>query len=315
MENKKIAKVKKNPENFKQCRNWCFTDFQMLNFDTLYHTFKDTIRYLCVGQEICPSTKKVHQQGWIQLVNKKTLGGLRRLIGSRCIHLEPCRGDEYSNDTYCKKDNNFKQWGHFIIQGQRSDLEEIKQKLDEGASLKNIADDYFSDFIRYHSGLSKYKGLVEKEKTKTFRKLTVIVHEGPTGTGKTRTAMEQATYKIEGSHLNWWDGYDGDTTILIDEFANQIPITEMLNILDGYQLRLPIKGGFTYANWSTVFITTNLSFEEWYPNAHPEHKKALRRRINQWFHMDTAKVTKGNTTTLVTNNCNLSITSDFMLED
>lgn len=38
----------------------------------------------------------------------------------------------------------------------------------------------------------------------------------------------------------------------------------MLQILDPYPFRLPIKGGFTPAYYEIVFITTNLDPSKWY---------------------------------------------------
>ena len=59
-----------------QSRNWCFTDFELLNFEQIYEENKDLIRYICVGNEICPKTKKKHKQGWIQFINKKRMNGV-----------------------------------------------------------------------------------------------------------------------------------------------------------------------------------------------------------------------------------------------
>ena len=53
----------------------------------------------------------------------------------------------------------------------------------------------------------------------------------------------------------------------------------MLNLLDGYRLRLPIKGGFTYAAWTKIFITSN-QISEPYSMASIEHKAAFDRRIS-----------------------------------
>lgn len=278
-----------------QSRNWCFTDFKLLKFKSIYESYKDIIRYICWGKEICPKTKKEHYQGWVQFFNKKRMGGVKKIFGCNKIHLEVCQGSEYDNEKYCKKDGKFNSFGKFISMGERSDLEQIKKKINDNVKMIDIANDHFGDFLRYHKGIYEYKKLVQQKMCQGFRKVEVIVIEGKTGLGKTKKAMEEATFKIHASKLNWWDGYDGDKIICIDEFANQIPITELLGILDGYNLRLDIKGSFTYANWEKVYITTNLSFDLWYQNAHEEHKRALKRRITNWVKLkkttERAKVT------------------------
>jgi len=270
---------------FKQSRNWAFTDFELLDFKTIYNDYKDIIRYICWGKEKCPKTNKIHYQGWLQLINKKTLGGVKRLLGTKKIHLESCRGSEFDNNKYCKKDGVFKFKGKFICQGQRTDLEQIKKMIDENEPTIKIAQNYFSDFIRYHSGFNKYAELVAKEQTKKFRKVKCTLINGPTNTNKTRRATEYTNdyYKIQGDQLNWFDGYQGEKTLIIDEYANDVKITRLLALLDGYQLRLPIKGGFTYARWNKVIITSNLRLL--HQQADIEHQKALKRRITKHINL------------------------------
>lgn len=167
-------------------------------------------------------------------------------------------------------------------QGERTDLEDIKKRIDENATMYEIANDHFGDYIRYHSGFSKYQELVRKEQTKKFRHVEVEVIWGPTGTGKTRRCYNpDKCFKIQGSAMNWWDGYEGEKELLIDEYSNDVGITELLGILDGYQLRLPVKGAHTYANWTKVYITSNIDPLQWHMNAREMHREALRRRITK----------------------------------
>ncbi len=292
---KKVLSQKKKGKPT-QSRNWCFTDFEELNFGEIYKEYKDIIRYIIWGREICPKTKKVHNQGWIQLVNKKLMGGVKRLLGTKKIHLEPMWGNEYSNEKYCKKENDWKSEGKFIKQGERSDLERVKKKISDGATMEEVAEDHFGLWCQYGRQFKEYQAMKVASKTKKFRKLEVLVHKGMTGTGKTRDAMNACDnpYKIQGDELQWWDGYMGQKELVIDEYANQIPVTKLLSILDGYQLRLPIKGGFTYAQWEKVYITTNLHVL--HINAKPEHQKALERRITKTIdYSELANAPLGNT--------------------
>lgn len=117
--------------------------------------------------------------------------------------------------------------------------------------------------------------------------MIVDVYWGPTGTGKTRKAFEecpQAYWKEKG---DWWDGYTGEESVIWDEFANDIPITSLLRVLDRYPLRVPIKGGFIQFQAKRIILTSNIPFDEWYPNAKDEHKAALRRRVTNLVHFDS----------------------------
>jgi len=268
---------------FTQSRNWCFTDFELLDWGKIFNSTED-MRYICWGEETCPKTKKKHIQGWVQTINKKRLGGIKKLCRSKKLHIEACRGTESDNNKYCQKDNKYTKLGEFTTQGKRTDLDELKRIIDKGGTLKNIADENFQAFIQYNRGFQDYKKIIDKRLRKHFRKVKTIHIHGKTGSGKTRTAMaHEDVFKIEGDSLKWWDGYDGEKTLVIDEYNNQIPITKLLGILDGYQLRLEIKGSFTYANWDKVIITSNI--RKLHVNAKRVHRDALKRRITETIKM------------------------------
>ncbi len=275
-----------------QSRNYCFTDFKLLDFDAIWLEYSDIIRYMCRGLEICPTTKKKHYQGWIQFKNKKRIGGVKKILSSNQIHLESCRGNEYDNDKYCMKENDFKTWGKFISQGYRTDLEIVTKIIKNDGNMSEIADQIPSMVLRYSHGLKELIRIEQKKKSKKFRKIQTFIHYGDTGTGKTRCAVESTEdhYLISGDSLNWFDGYEGESTLIIDEYNNNVPIDKMLRLLDGYQYRLPIKGGFTYARWTTIHITTNLDKDMIHANAKTEHRLALWRRITKWKHYTKLKV-------------------------
>lgn len=266
-----------------QSRNWCFTDFELLEWETIYNENKDIIRYICWGEEVCPKTKKKHIQGWIQFRNKKRMGGIKRMCRSKKLHLESCYGSEYSNDKYCKKAGEFTTKGKFKSQGQRSDLEQISRELMDGSTLNDVALNHPEKWIQYGNGFKSLKKEIDQSTSKKFRKIHTYIYTGKTGTGKTRLATEEHknAFLINGFALDWWDGYNGEETLIIDEYANDVKITVLLKLLDGYQMRLPVKGSFTYAKWKRVIITTNLSWDDIHPNAKQAHKDALERRIHK----------------------------------
>ncbi len=276
-----ITKEKKKTAN-PQYINWCFTDFKMLNWDEIYEEYSDIIRYLCRGFEIAPTTGRKHYQGWIQFKSKKRMSRIKNICRSKGLSLRPMFGSEYQNEDYCKKDNQFKTWGTFISQGHRTDLEKAIKIIRNGESMTQIEEIVPNLILRYHSGLKELIKINQKKISKKFRKVDVSVHTGKTGTGKTRTAVEENpnAFMINGDQMEWWDGYEGEETIIIDEYNNDVNITKILKVLDGYQLRLPVKGSFTYARWTKVIITTNLTKDELHPNAKREHRNALFRRVD-----------------------------------
>lgn len=278
----------------KSSRNFCFTDFELRDWRAFFE-LGDRIRYIGWGLETCPSTGKKHYQGWIQFSREHSL---KRAIcylnvfwankGKDTVHsthVEMCRGTEEHNVTYCSKEN-YEYVGKFVTQGQRIDLENLYEQVHNGLSLQGAALSNPVLYCKYRQGFRDIAQMAIKDRASTFREIETTVHWGPTDTGKTRSALEQYpdAYKIEGDELTWFDGYEGQKELIIDEYDSQIKLTRLLNLLDGYRLRLPIKGGFTYAEWNRIIITSNVDPQEWHPHAKEEHRYALMRRIHKIVH-------------------------------
>ena len=84
----------------------------------------------------------------------------------------------------------------------------------------------------------------------------------------------------------WFDGYMGQSVILIEEFSGQVNIEFMLGLLDCYTQMVEVKGGSTYLNAKTIYITSNVEPSDWYKNIltgndelRPAHRRALHSRL------------------------------------
>lgn len=285
-----------------QSRNYCFTawneDFSHINIKAFYNEYDDIIRGLLVGDEIAPTTGKRHWQGFIQFKNKKTKGGAFTILKHAfkinfSQGLFACKGTEKDNDIYCSKSNKTIKLGTFKTQGGRTDLEEIYRLIKNGSSMLYIAENFASQWTQYRRSFEKYKELCQQRSSRSIRKLHVELISGPTNTYKTSSVFTASdpedTFLIDGSDLQWWDGYNGEKTLIIDEYNNDVKITQLLKLLDKFPKRLSIKGGFTYANWTEVYITTNLA--QLHENAKYDHIKALERRID--IHFETFRTEEG----------------------
>ena len=91
-------------------------------------------------------------------------------------------------------------------------------------------------------------------------------------------------YKWEPDNGQWWDMYDGEEHIIIDEFRGQVPFASLLTLLDRYGCRRPFKGGFTQIQGHTFVLTSPVHPKHWY---NPENLKGdesmnqLKRRITK----------------------------------
>ena len=264
--------------DLKQSKNWCFTEHNTDNdFDLIWEENKDILTYLCWGVEVCPTTNKKHFQGWFQCKNKKRLTGVKKIFIT--AHLAACKGTELQNDEYCQKDGVYFIYGKYIKQGARCDLEQLKRLIDTGTPLIDIINAHFSLYCRYRNGIESYYNMRLSKSVPKWRNVKVYYIWGETGTGKTKYAFSMTDWKTEGYNLGHWNTYTNEQSILIDKYNNDIKINELLNLLDGYPLRLNCKFGFAHAMWTKVYITSNLSPDELHAHAKPRHRRALMRRL------------------------------------
>jgi len=111
---------------------------------------------------------------------------------------------------------------------------------------------------------------------------TVNVFWGETGTGKSRRAWVEAGIDAypKNARTKFWCGYRGQANVVIDEFRGDIDIANMLVWCDRYPVIVEVKGSAVCLKATTIWITSNKSPRDWYPNLDPETTAALMRRLN-----------------------------------
>ena len=100
-----------------------------------------------------------HFQGYIQFVDKVTIGIARGRLGNRA-HCEPRRGTHDEAFAYCTKEETRTggPWtgGDAVTgRGHRSDWQTLRQACVDGSTLSDIVNDHFGLYVRYHRGIEK----------------------------------------------------------------------------------------------------------------------------------------------------------------
>lgn len=277
-------------------RRWCFTIYR--GADRWHHTdvaeaVRADIRFIVYQRENCPSTGRLHVQGYVEFTKAYRLKGVQRVLGCPTAAAFACSGTAQDNIAYCTAEKTEEgdpkralpcdgmdpgpfQWGTPAesTQGQRTDIAEVKRVLDEAKSsepLLEAADHDFGAFLKYGRMMEKYLELKDRVKALPFRKITAYWISGPSTSGKSRWCYESYgpgeifTWSTR-KPTQWFDGYRFQPVLLIDDLdRDEVPIASMLRILDHYPLTLPVKGGHVQAQWTAVMIVSNQEMEDVYP--------------------------------------------------
>ncbi len=263
-------------------RSWCFTDnnyLGLIDFDALGASW-------LVYQEEVGDSGTPHLQGVLGFASVKSFAQVQAALPEGA-HIEQCHKLKESI-AYCQKDDS-RVGGPYIHgslpqQGSRSDLIAVKRCIDDGGSINDVAEEHFSDFVRYHKGITMYKRM---KSVKRSWAMSIIVYVGPTGTGKTRAARDtypDAYWKPKGK---WWDNYSGEDTVVIDEmYGGCFSYSELLMLLDRYPYSVETKGGTVEFVSKRVIMTSNQEPEDWYPSEKTHNMEwkdsPLNRRLKEF---------------------------------
>lgn len=120
---------------------------------------------------------------------------------------------------------------------------------------------------------------------------TVYWFCGPTGTGKSRKAYElthdgegKSAYFKSAEHL-WWDGYDGVSDVIIDDYrCDFCKFSYLLRLLDRYPVQLNVKGSMIYLRAKLIIITAPQAPDVMWSHRTSEDLAQLTRRITEVRH-------------------------------
>lgn len=271
--------------------------------------------YAVYGIEYAPKTGRLHWQMYVEIKQQMSLRTLAEILPS--VHWEPRANQSTSKIAagYCKKGSfkkptdpaglaaftvaggyaqffespapDFKgeEYGCISNQGKRTDLEAaIADAEDLDISMRQVIRDNAKVAVRYHRGLQVIRNAQWDERCLEAAP-EVIVYVGGAGVGKTRAAMaewgEERRYVWQPAQGMWFDGYDGEKILVLDEFRGHIPYEMLFVMLDRYGCRLQVKGSMIELQADRVVITSPLHPRDWYEFDGTDCYSQLERRITK----------------------------------
>lgn len=243
----------------KQSKYWCFTSYE--EHEGFLWYLPESMLYCVQQQEACPTTGKIHWQGFVIFDRKKALGHCKILLPR--AHWEVMRGTVDEAADYCCnplkrcKDGLLLEDGFRPLYGDAARSDSTKERYKRAydlAILGQFAAIEPSMMVRHTSNLLKINHMFAKKPSALNMEQTPGVWlYGGAGVGKTTLCQKWNHYLKDPRH-KWFDGYQQENVCVVDDFAPfHIAQTDILKQL-GHQFPFQgeTKGGHI---WLRPFVT------------------------------------------------------------
>jgi hypothetical protein len=230
--------------------------------------------YMVLGKEVGDSGTP-HLQGFMHLKKRLRITGLRKL-GIKC-HLEQAKGTSQQAADYCKKEGDFVEFGELRSeQGKRNDIHSAIADLKDGTPMKTIAEDHSAVFVKFGRGLRDLAlTLSSSYDHDSTRGLWIY---GPPGTGKSHAARAIDPDAYLKAQNKWFDGYNGEHTIILDDLDTNVLGHHLKIWSDKYACTGETKGGTTPLQHRLFIITSNYHPDDLWKEDQ-QMLEALKRRF------------------------------------
>lgn len=231
----------------------------------------DVRRCVCtreMGEEGTP-----HLQLYVTFTRSYRLSALKKLLSR--AHWEPSITTDWNYEL--KGDSEVVHLVDNRKQGKRCDIELAYA----AAEKKQTTKEYVVEQRPGLQAIKHYRAICDiLDEPRAVAPVDVRWYYGPTGSGKTWSAHSEFPGLYTCLTYKWWDGYEAQETILIDDFR---PVwckwEELLRLTDRYPFRVEYKGGSREVKFKRVIITAPTTPEEMFAGYVAEDIGQLIRRI------------------------------------
>lgn len=260
-------------------RNWCFTqnNYDELSVEHIRSVLASTkIRYAIFGYEVGESGTK-HLQGYVAFLKEQRLSAVTKAIPR--AHWEPAKGNEEQNFAYCSKEGNFEEFGERTKQGKRTDLDSAIELLKEGG-IKRVIEGAPREYVKFHRGLEALEYRLNNTPYEHGDVRGVWIW-GPPGSGKSHSAREHDSDAFIKAQNKWFDGYNGEKTIILDDLDTPTLGHHLKIWADKYACSGEFKGGTVHLRHHLFIVTSNYTPDQLWPD-----DKVMAQAIKRRFIMN-----------------------------
>lgn len=257
-------------------RNWMVTSYAEEFSENVKN---ERIQYAVWQREQCPTTGKLHWQGYLEFKEGVSMSVVKKLLKDNTVHLEARKGTQEQAIAYCTKEesrvSDFEEWGVKKKDGSRTGFDIAVEMARMNMKDEDIKSECPGEWVRYNKGLKSVKPMVRRN-----WKPEVTWIWGASGAGKSRMAFELLGEDafVKNPSSKWWDLYDGDENVIIDDYKGGMDFSELLRVLDRYPMVVEFKGGSCSFVAKKIVVTSINKPEFYVPKGEP--KEQLLRRID-----------------------------------
>lgn len=270
-----------------RARHWCFTLNNPNSVDSTGIFLPDDADYYVFGRETAESGTH-HLQGYLVLKEKKNMKWLKTHVHKNA-HWEIARGTPQQASDYCKKDGDFVEVGDLPMSQAAAGGIGNKKRWDNAllAAQEGRFDDIDAQIrITHHRTLKMIRSDHLLAQPQLQGELENLWFHGPPGSGKSRKAREDYPDCFLKSSNHWWDGYEGQDTVLIDEWelSSGKFLGHHLKIwADRYPFSPEVKGSFLpLQRPKRIIITSNYTIDDCFGvGLDPQLNAAIHRRFRE----------------------------------
>lgn len=184
--------------------------------------------YIVYGEET-GENGTAHIQGYVEFSSGRSWAKISKLLPR--AHLEKRKGTAEQASEYCKKDGKWTARGEISKQGERNDIEEVRELCKGEMPMRKVTETSSYMGIKVAEHYLKYH-----EKQRCWHTKVEVIMEGTEG-----ALPEGAYWKDKGK---WWDGYDGHDVVIIRGINITAENWEWIEELTSNRpLRVEYKGG------------------------------------------------------------------------
>lgn len=279
-----------------QSRGWCwtlnnYTDEDISGLQDIINEKTGCI-YCIYGIETAPSTGTPHLQGYFYFKRKCTLSRCRKILER--AHFIKANGTPQDNKVYCSKDDNATEYGECPLAAglQGAQAEQERWKTARELAIEGRMEDIIPElYIKFYSTFKRIHKDHMVMPTDLDGSLEHTWWYGSPGTGKSRQAHIEYPQAYRKALNKWWDGYNGEETVIIDEIEKESKMFGHLFKIwgDRYSFIAETKGHAVAIRPKKIILISNYSIQEVF-GEDSELQKAIERRYHQVHFNDYFKM-------------------------